>query len=204
MSRSSSRLPRWVILFAAISLQIFASAQAATLPLESRLGGLAYYDPNLDITWATDANLHGFGSNWDIQTDWVATLTIGSVSGWRLPSADVNGDDTIDFCIGGAGGCEDNEMAFLYWKEGITSAAPGPFTNVLATTWWSETEFALADSSAWFTSFNDGSTSANSKTNFRFAWAVHDGDVGVVPVPAAVWLFGSALGLLGWLKRKAG
>ena len=24
----------------------------------------------------------------------------------------------------------------------------------------------------------------------------------VVPVPAAVWLFGSALGLLGWLKRK--
>ena len=25
----------------------------------------------------------------------------------------------------------------------------------------------------------------------------------VVPVPAAAWLFGSALGLLGWMKRKA-
>jgi hypothetical protein len=25
----------------------------------------------------------------------------------------------------------------------------------------------------------------------------------IVPVPAAAWLFGSALGLLGWLKRRS-
>ena len=28
-------------------------------------------------------------------------------------------------------------------------------------------------------------------------------DASVVPVPAAVWLFGSALGLLGWIRRRA-
>ena len=27
--------------------------------------------------------------------------------------------------------------------------------------------------------------------------------VSAIPVPAAVWLFGSALGLLGWMRRKA-
>ncbi len=27
--------------------------------------------------------------------------------------------------------------------------------------------------------------------------------LGVIPVPAAVWLFGSALGLLGWIRRRA-
>jgi hypothetical protein len=30
------------------------------------------------------------------------------------------------------------------------------------------------------------------------------GTVPPVPVPGAVWLFGSALGLMGWLRRKAG
>jgi hypothetical protein len=27
-------------------------------------------------------------------------------------------------------------------------------------------------------------------------------DVNVVPVPAAVWLFGSGLGLLAWVRRR--
>ncbi len=29
-----------------------------------------------------------------------------------------------------------------------------------------------------------------------------DGDVAAVPIPTAAWLFGSALGLLGWMQLK--
>lgn len=39
----------------------------------------------------------------------------------------------------------------------------------------------------------------------RYAWAVHDGKVSAVPVPAAIYLLGSGLlGLFGVMKRKAG
>jgi len=47
--------------------------------------------------------------------------------------------------------------------------------------------------------------------NYQFAISVTDGffpiesvaiEVNVVPVPAAVWLFGSALGILGWMRRR--
>lgn len=41
------------------------------------------------------------------------------------------------------------------------------------------------------------------KTNEYFAWAVRDGDVAVVPIPGAIWLFGTGLmGLAGTARRK--
>lgn len=48
---------------------------------------LAYYDTVLDITWAADANING-RVLWDNQVAWAAGLTLGGVSGWRLPTAD--------------------------------------------------------------------------------------------------------------------
>ncbi|MBN8280862.1 MAG: PEP-CTERM sorting domain-containing protein, partial [Gammaproteobacteria bacterium] len=43
------------------------------------------------------------------------------------------------------------------------------------------------------------------QTGAGAAWAVHSGDVAVVPAPAAVWLLGSALGFaLSVTRRKRG
>jgi len=86
----------------------------------------------------------------------------------------------------------------------ITVGTPGPFSNIQNIGYWSSTDFGAATTHAWYVEFGSGGSSGQEKTSdVLFSWAVHDGDVSAVPVPAAVWLFGSALGLLGWIKRKS-
>lgn len=46
--------------------------------------------------------------------------------------------------------------------------------------------------------FYDGSAPLNDSVTFGSIEVT----VTPIPVPAAVWLFGSALGLLGWMRRK--
>lgn len=185
---------------------IFAATttHAVSLPLEPRLGGLAYYDPNLDLTWAADATLSGL-VGWNAANTWVASLTIGGVGGWRLANMDVNGDSTVVSCLGGGvAGCEDNEYGYLYWEEGISQSSPGPFTlnSTVNRTYWSSVETGILDSQAYTLNFTNGVNTILTKTFTTYAWAVHDGDV--VPIPPAVWLFGSGLvGLFAMARKKA-
>ncbi|HMU63228.1 MAG TPA: hypothetical protein PKD35_00935 [Nitrosomonas sp.] len=79
------------------TLGLISTANAVIAPLESRLGGQAYYDPNLNITWLANANA-GAGSSfddgvnttdgrmtWTSANAWTASLNIGGITGWRLP-----------------------------------------------------------------------------------------------------------------------
>jgi hypothetical protein len=145
---------------------------------------------------------------WDTATAWAAGLSVGGVSSWRLASSDVNGDGTLVNCAsGGVTGCEDNELGFLFWEEGITFDTPGPFINIEESNrYWTNTEntASLADDAWAFDMVNGGiQISTNKNADIHFAWAVYDGDVAAVPVPAAIWLFGfGLLGLIGISREK--
>ena len=110
---------------------------AVVLPLESRLGGLAYYDPNLNITWLADANYamtSGYDADglmsWYQASTWVASLDIDGVpdaDGWRLPN-------TID--VGNDGFTYTNEYQGVDYGYNITthSELSNMFYNMLGNT----------------------------------------------------------------------
>lgn len=190
-----------------IALVLSVCPISANAMLIDRGDGLIY-DDVLDVTWTQNANINSFAV-WDDQVAWADGLSLFdsvrnvSLDNWRLPSMDLNLDGTIVDCSTATElACRDNEYGYMFHQNGVSSTSPGLFEGLQGGGYWSGTELAGDSSSAWRTLFANGSQPFTAKTDFNFAWAVRGGDVGVVPIPAAVWLFGSARGLLGWLKRK--
>jgi hypothetical protein len=189
-----------IILFVTTYLFAITPANGSLI---SVLGGLAYYDDQLKVTWAADADINGSDS-WDNQVAWVNSLTIGGVSGWRLPNVDVNGDGTIVDCsTASATDCLDNEYGYQAFQNGVIPSAPSPFSDVQDNRYWSNTIDMSDASNAWDFNYHTGITLISNKGISRYAWAVLDGNPETVPIPSAVWLFGSGLlGLIGISRRK--
>ena len=117
---------------------------------------------------------------------------------------DINGDGTVVDCATvSANECLDNEYGYHFYNNGIDSENTGIFNSVQTNNYWSSTEFSASD--AWLFDFtvNDGSQVRTSKNLNASAWAVHEGNIGAVPLPATTWLFASGLiSLTGIVIRK--
>lgn len=92
-----------------LTVFIFVFSTSAHSALVPRLGGLAFYDTDAELTWLADANysatqyansggIDGDSDgrmHWAVAKAWAESLNINGITGWRLP-------DTVDF---GNDGC---------------------------------------------------------------------------------------------------
>ena len=158
----------------------------------------AYYDDAADLTWLADASASGTAAYWVDAMTWADSLNINGVTGWRLP--DTQQPDSS--CSGGYSNwynCTGSEMGNLFYNVlgGVAEQSIATihnsnydlFSNIQPWFYWSATEYATDPTThAWSFYFNGGSQNYGKKYTglIPYAWAVHDGDVGAVPVPPSV------------------
>ena len=178
------------------SIGLLSNANAA---LATRLGGLAVYDTDLNITWLADADYaktSGYDADgllsWPDAKAWAAGLSIEGVTGWRLPTADTS-------CTNH---CSNSEMGHLYYDELRRDVANYSFFSNIRyyfegfyLSYWTGTEFT--PELGWTFFFANGHQGWGLDTfHYGFAWAVHDGDVGASLVPEPETYAMMSIGLL--------
>lgn len=210
----------------------FAWTIAADAALIDRGAGLIY-DSDRDITWLADANYgagsaydDGFLTTdgrmtWQSAVNWAANLSyfdsgrMVTWDDWRLPStARPDAGCSIAQPVALGTGCTASELGHMYYTElgaPIPTSPPqdytplpdpGPFSNLQADGYWSGTAYDASYSYVLNFGFG-GAQAADQVTLGYFAWAVRDGDVGVIPAPPAAWLIGAALlSLVPRLRRR--
>lgn len=162
--------------------------------------------------------------SWNNAMAWAHSLSIGGFTDWRLP---ITADPDTSCSNSGLGsttgrGCIGSEMGHLFHMElggdpsdtlspqdGILSSGDPDlalFSNIQSQpgwggVYWSQTK--QNEFNAYSFNFNNGIQDFERfDINARYVWAVRDGDVlSTVPIPSAIWLFGSGLLMLVGFRK---
>jgi hypothetical protein len=185
----------------------------------STIGSISDTPNSWDTTWYSgihtlskaDFGANGlvtwFGAQALIQ--YLNTINYAGTNQWALPSAGV--DPQIDYNQTGT------QFGQLFYNElaGIAGGAipnTANFANEQTDAYWLGLEYAPNPDSAWYFDTNNGIQGGSIKHSPFYAWAVSPGTItgftasavpAAVPVPGAVWLFGSGLiGLTGFARKR--
>jgi hypothetical protein len=136
---------------------------------------------------------------------------------WRLPATLVPDAGCTGVALSTGFGCTGSELGHLFHVElgatagtsVLTTGDPtevAKFSNLLnassSSGYWSGMDYNSDPNFAYFFRYDSGQQAGVSKNTPIGVWAVRDGS-SVIPIPAAVWLFGSGLlGLIGITRRK--
>ena len=189
------------------------AAHAASLALEGQdindnpvgaaaLDAVFEYDPHLNLTWLRDWNVNVNNGDsglmtWDDDMSWATHLTVGSFSGWRLPTADTGPSSHcerhFDPGIGSPDqyygyNCIGSELGYLYYLElGNTNTGlihTGPFEDMQVGAYVTSTAYAPPPSGfVWDFQLETGKQEMDSRYLHYFAVAVRPGDVHAASVP---------------------
>lgn len=194
-------------------------------------GGSLIYDTVQNITWYDYSykGPQGSDATWSQSNSWATGLTVGQVTGWRLPRTTegpyawgTDGSTTAGYNI------TTSELGHLYYADlgnkgwldvngnrqaGFGLANTGPFTNLKPYLYWSgNTESSIAVADNWFFHTTYGVQDWIGAGNGGYALAVHSGDVlgnGIVlpngpavPVPGTIFLLAPGLVGLVWFGRR--
>jgi hypothetical protein len=181
-------------LLGAISVGVLSLITTSSHAVLVDNGGGLIYDTVLNITWAQPDTAT---RNWREATTWASGLTLGGVTGWRLPYLSVAvGSDPFPFTIPPQPvdcstatelACRDNEFGYLFYhnlggttgNSILTSSDPdlALFPTLRDDTYWSGTGDQGVEYSFYF-DFYFGAQAQAGDGNDMFTWAVHDGNVG--------------------------
>jgi hypothetical protein len=211
-------------LLGAVCVYMLSTVSGAALV--DRGDGLIY-DIDRNITWLADANYaktsgyHPDGEmNWQEAMDWAAQLEYAGFTEWRLPttmqpdySCSLVQTASTGDVLGSQYNCMGSEMGHLFYEElggtaysSVNSSTDEDlqlFIDIQDADYWSSTPYVTQFQGPWAFGFFSGVQTTDAPQLTEYAWAVHDDDIGAVPIPAAVWLFGSGLlGLIGIARKK--